>query len=43
MGKKTVPIADQRIPRRKVHIRIKSVIGALPVAGNFKTIPGKDR
>jgi hypothetical protein len=38
MGKKTVPIADRIVPRRKVHIRTKLVIDALPVAGSFKTI-----
>jgi hypothetical protein len=38
MGKKTVPIASQIIPRKKVLIRIKPVIGVLTVAGNFKII-----
>jgi hypothetical protein len=38
MGKKTVPIAGQIIPRRRVHIRTKYVTDVLPAAGSFKTI-----
>lgn len=43
MGKKTVPIADQIIPRRRVHIRTKFDIDALPVADSFKIILEKNR
>jgi hypothetical protein len=43
MGKKTVPIADQILPRRRVHIRTKYVIDALPAADSFKTILEKNR
>jgi hypothetical protein len=38
MGKKTVPIANQIIPKRRVHIRTKFDIDALLVADSFKTI-----
>jgi hypothetical protein len=41
MGKKTVPIADQIVPRRRVPIRTKLVIDVLPVTDSFKTILGK--
>jgi len=33
MGKKTVPIADQIVLRRRDHIRTKYVIDVLPAAG----------
>jgi hypothetical protein len=42
MGKKTVPIADQIVPRRRDHIRTKYATDALPTAGSFKTIRGKN-
>jgi hypothetical protein len=38
MGKKTIPIGDQIVPRRRVHIRTKLVIDASLVADSFKTI-----
>jgi hypothetical protein len=43
MDKKTVPIADQVLPRRRAHIRTKYVTDALLAAGNFKTIHEKNR
>jgi hypothetical protein len=43
MGKKTVPIADQIVPRRRVPIRTKLVIDVLPVTDSFKTILGKNK
>jgi hypothetical protein len=43
MGKKTVPIADQIILRRRVYIRTRYVIGVLPAGDNFRTIHGRNR
>lgn len=43
MGKKTVPIADQIVPRRRDHIRTKFDIDALPAADSFRTICEKNR
>jgi hypothetical protein len=43
MGKKTVPIADQIVLRRRDHIRTKYVIDVLPAAGSFKTIRERNR
>jgi hypothetical protein len=43
MGKKTVPIADQTILRRRVYIRTRYVIGALPAEDNFRTIREKNK
>ena len=42
MGKKTVPIAVQNTPNRKVSRIRESVIGVWPVIGNFKIIPRRD-
>ena len=42
MGKKTVPIADQIVPRRRDHIRAKYVTDVLPVADSFRTIHEKN-
>lgn len=38
MGKKTVPIAGQIIPRKRAHIRTKFDIDALLAVNSFKTI-----
>jgi hypothetical protein len=38
MGKKTVPIADQNTPKRKVFKTTESAIDVWPVIDNFKTI-----
>ena len=43
MGKKTVPIADQIILRRRVRIRTKYAIDVLPAVGSFKTIRERNR
>jgi len=43
MGKKTVPIANQIIPRRRDHIRTKYVIDVSPAANSFKTIRERNR
>ena len=38
MSKKTVLIADQNTPKRRVSKTIENAIGVWPVIGNFKTI-----
>ena len=43
MGKKTVPIAGQIIPRRRAHIRTKFVIDVLAAADSSRTVLEKNR
>jgi len=42
MSKKTVLIADQNTPKRKVFKTTESAIGVWPVIDNFKTILRKN-